>query len=127
MCLAGHILAARFHRHHHTFNGHPGNRHVVTVQFGIKAHCRGADLYAVLEQGRAIRDLFRALNHQVIDFEAFLALQAVMLLRATKPGFAGGHGEIEAQLPKRIARFVIGKGIHLGVIEGVEQQKALGP
>ena len=45
-----------------------------------------------------------------------------MLLGTAEAGLAGAHREVEAELPQRVAGDLVGEGIHLRIVVGVEQQ-----
>ncbi|MPL84470.1 hypothetical protein SDC9_30435 [bioreactor metagenome] len=85
-----------------------------------------ADLDPVLQHRRAVLRRHLALELEAPDPEALLALEPVMLFGAAEAGLARAHGEIEAQLPKRIARALVLERVHLGIVVGEEEQIALG-
>ena len=119
--LAAHLELRALHG---LVNVETRDRHRVVGQLGIARAGDDADLLAVgpdlvAEIGRAV-----GIDQQAEDLEAFLALQAGMFLGAAEAGLAGADGEVEAEFPQAVAGRLVGEGIHLRIVVGVEQQVA---
>ena len=82
----------------------PGDAHRFLDQRRIHGAGHHADLLAVAIDRRALVGRLLAVEQHAKDLEALLALEAVVLLGAAKAGLAGADGEVEAELPQRVAR-----------------------
>src|SRR5215208_3915415 len=85
-------------------HSHPGDGHRPVGQ--ARMHGAGDDAHLAAVGVELVARISRpvGVGEDAEDLEALRALEAVVLLRPTEAGLPGRYREVEAKLPKRVAR-----------------------